>query len=72
MNDNANQIPFDSSGHDRLFKVRKLLDLAVPLFKSKYVMHQECTIDEAMIPFRFQTVYQEQTNKVGHQGFCLG
>ena len=36
FNANAKHIPFGSSDHDRLFKVRKLLDLVVPLLKSKY------------------------------------
>ena len=51
LNDNTSQIAYGNPGHDWLFKVRKLLDLVVPM-KSQYIMHQQCTIDEAMIPFK--------------------
>ena len=37
--DNSAQIPHD----DRLFMVRKLLDLLVQRFESKYAIHQDCT-----------------------------
>ena len=49
---NSMQIPAGQPGHDRLFKVRRLLDLLIPKFESEYTIHQECTIDEAMIPFK--------------------
>ena len=37
--------------YDRLYKVRKLLDLVFPLFESAYTTHKELSIDEAMIPY---------------------
>lgn len=39
-------------GHDKLFKVRPLLDMLVPRFVGEYEMYQECSIDEAMVPFK--------------------
>lgn len=47
--DNTKQIPFGQPGHDKLFKVRPLLDILVAHFISEYEMHQQCSIDEAMI-----------------------
>ncbi len=52
LNDNDEHVPYSQAGHDKLFKVRKLLDLLCPLFKYEFEMHQACTIDEAMIPFK--------------------
>ena len=39
-------------GHDRLFKVRSLLDLVVPKFGEEYTLHQQVSVDEAMIKFK--------------------
>ena len=50
--DNCSQISHGLSEHDLLFKIRKLLALVVQRFDSEYVIHQDCTIDEAMIPFK--------------------
>ena len=52
LTNNSTQIPAGQPGHDRLFKVRRLLDLLIRKFESEYTIHQECTIDEAMIPFK--------------------
>ncbi len=52
LNDNSKQVPYGHNGHDKLFKVRKLLNLLCPLFESEFQMHQSCIIDEAMIPFK--------------------
>ena len=57
--DNSAQIPVGQPGHDRLFKVRGLLDLIIPKFESEYHIHQECTIDEAMIPFKGRLAFKQ-------------
>ena len=46
------QVDHDKPGYDRLFKVRKLLDLVLPHFESEYVLYRQITVDEAMIPFK--------------------
>ena len=56
---NSMQIPAGQPGHDRLFKVRRLLDLLIPKFESEYTIHQECTIDEAMIPFKGRLSFKQ-------------
>ncbi len=75
LNNNTLYIPYGSDGHDRLFKVRKLLDLVVPLFQSEYVIHQECTVDEAMIPFKgrlgFKQYIRSKPVKWGIKVFVL-
>ena len=50
--DNAHQIPADQSGHDKLYKVRNLLDILSRQFQSNYTPTEYITIDEAMIPFK--------------------
>ena len=42
-----------------MFKVRGLLDLLIPKFESEYHIHQECTIDEAMIPFKGRLAFKQ-------------
>ncbi len=49
---NSKQVSYGHDGHDKLFKVQKLLNLLCPLFESEFQMHQLCTIDEAVIPFK--------------------
>ncbi len=75
MNDKSKQVPFDHNGHDKLFKVRKLLNLLCPLFESEFQMHQSCTIDEAMIPFkgklRFKQYMKYKPMKWGIKVFVL-
>ena len=57
--DNSAQIPVGQPGHDRLFKVRGLLNLLIPKFESEYPIHQECAIDEAMIPFKGRLAFKQ-------------
>ena len=45
----SNQVPAEQPGHDKLFKVSKLLDLITLKFESEFVVHQSVSIDEAMI-----------------------
>ena len=48
-------------GYDVLFKVRKFLDLIVPLFESEYNTQENVSIDEAMIPFKGPADYHCST-----------
>ena len=50
--DSSQQIPRGESGYDKLYKVRKLLDILTGKFKSNYNPSEYVTIDEAMIPFK--------------------
>ena len=49
-----NQEPNGMSDHDKLLKVRPLLDLIQPSLEGIYTMHEYVTVDEAMIPFKGQ------------------
>ncbi len=55
--------------------MRKLLDLVVPLFQSEYVIHQGCTVGEAMIPFKgrlgFKQYIRNKPVKWGIKVFVL-
>ena len=61
--------------YDRLYKVRKLLDLVFPLFESAYTTHKELSIDEAMIPYkgrlRFKQYMKDKPTKWGIKAFVL-
>ena len=75
LNDNNNEVPYGQIGHDKLFKVRKVLDLLCPLFDSEFDMHQSCAIDEAMIPFKgrlkFKQYMKDKPTKWGIKVFVL-
>ena len=61
--------------YDRLYKVRKLLDIICPKFESAYTTHQEVSIDEAMIPFQgrlsFKQYMKDKPTKWGIKAFVL-
>ena len=73
--DNANRIPYGQPGYDKLYKVRKLLDILSCCFESEYTIHQECSIDEAMIPFKgrvgFKQYIKDKPTKWGIKVFVL-
>ena len=73
--DNTHQLPFGQPGHDRLYKVRQFFDILLPQFESEYNMHQCCTIDEAMIPFKgrlgFKQYMKAKPTKWGIKVFVL-
>ncbi len=60
---------------DRLVKVRKFLDLITAQFEKLYNMHQECSIDEAMIKFKgrlgFKQYLKDKPIKWGIKVFAL-
>ena len=62
-------------GYDKLFKVRKLLDLVSAQFDSQYNTHGELTIDEAMIKFKgrlgFKQYIKNKPTKWGIKVFVL-
>ena len=62
-------------GYDRLFKVRKFLDLVCPKFENEYTPHKQVTIDEAMIPFKgrlsFKQYLKDKPIKWGIKVFVL-
>ena len=57
LSDSSCQLPSGNPGHDKLFKVRKRLDLVNPQFEHEYVLHISISIDEAMIPIITGVVY---------------
>ena len=61
--------------YDRLFKVRKILDLLTPRFQSQYNTHEQLNVDEAMIPFKgrlsFKQYMKDKPTKCGIKVFVL-
>ena len=52
LNNKSKELPRGDANHDKLFKVRPLLDAVVVLIKSEYLPSKCVSIDEAMIPFK--------------------
>ncbi len=72
---NANILPSPDPSRDKLFKVRKLLDLVLPKYETEYTLHASVTIDEAMIPFKgrlsFKQYIKNKPVKWGIEAFVL-
>lgn len=54
LNNNANAIPRGQPNHDKLFKVRPLLDALVRAFREEYCPTQNLSVDKAMVAFKGQ------------------
>lgn len=52
LNDKSKELPRGDANHDKLFKVRPLLDAVVVSIKSEYLPSKCISIDKAMIPFK--------------------
>ena len=76
LNDKRRELPHGHANHDKLFKVRPLLDSVVEAIKSEYRPSKNVSIDEAMIPFKgrlaFKQFFPPKTGKEGNQsvGVC--
>ena len=73
--DTSQQVPAGQPGHDKLFKVRHFLDMFSSSFDQEYNLHQECSVDEAMIPFKgrvgFKQYMKDKPTKWGIKVFVL-
>ena len=52
VNDKNRELPRDDANHDKLYKVRPLLDFVVSSIRSECIPTKNLSIDEAMIPFK--------------------
>ena len=52
LNDKRKELPRGHANHDKLFKVRPLLNSFVEAVKSEYRLSKNVSIDEAMIPLK--------------------
>ncbi len=72
---NSLQVPVGQPGYDKVFKVRPLMDILVPRFISEYVLQKECSIYEAMVPFKgrfgFKQYMKDKPTKWGIKVFVL-
>ena len=68
--DSALQIPRGEPGYDKVYKVRKLLDILTEKSKSNYTPSEYVIIDDAMIPFKGQLGFKQyMTDQMGYQSF---
>lgn len=56
LNNNANNLPSDNPSHDRLFKVRPLLDHLNTTWKTAYHPNCEVSVDESVVAFKGRTI----------------
>ena len=49
---NDDHVPRGQDGHDRLFKIRPLIDLLVPKFGQLFYPRKELALDEMTIAFK--------------------
>ena len=61
------QIPDGQDGHQKLLKVKQLLDILIPRFVSEYDMHKECSVTVLA-----STIHEGQAHRVEGQGVCVG
>ena len=52
LNDKSKELPHGDTNHDKLVKVRPLLDAVVVSIKSEYLLSKCISIDEAIVPFK--------------------
>ena len=73
--DTSQQVPAGQPGHDKLFKVPHFLDMFSSAFDQEYNLHQQCSVDEAMIPFKgrvgFKQYMKDKPTKWGIKVFVL-
>ena len=71
-NDNDTALPRDHANHVKLHKVRPVMNLLQKSFKKYWVPHQECSIDEGMIPFTGRSSLKQYTkDKPNKWGFKM-
>ncbi|UYV65277.1 PGBD5 [Cordylochernes scorpioides] len=75
LNDNSKYIEYGKQGHDRLFKIRPVLESLIYSFGNAYTPQQNLTIDEAMCPFRgrvgFRVYIKGKPHKYGIKIFQI-
>ncbi|KAL2102438.1 hypothetical protein ACEWY4_001606 [Coilia grayii] len=75
FNDNQNYIGRGQPGHDRLFKVRPIIDLIIPCFSNVYGPRKELSLDEMTIAFKGRSTLKlynpNKPDKYGYKVFVL-
>ena len=72
---NEDHVARGQPGHDRLFKVRQLIDMIVPKFRQVFSPRKEVAIDEMTIAFKGRSVLKQynpkKPDKWGFKAFVL-
>ena len=63
---NEDHVARGQPGHDRLFKVRQLIDMIVPKFRQVFSPRKEVVIDEMTIAFKGRSVLKQYNPKKPH------
>ena len=67
LNDSEKQTKPDQPGHDKLYKVRPLLDIILKNFKDNYTPTQNLSVDESMISFKGRLSFIQYMPKKPHK-----
>lgn len=72
---NDEYIGMGQPGHDRLFKLRPIIDMIIPRFSQAYGPRKELSLDEMTIAFRGRSALKQynprKPNKYGFKAFVL-
>ena len=75
INDNAFDFPREDSRHDRLFKIRPLMDHLIAGWQRHFYPGREVSVDESMIAFKGKTTLKQympkKANKWGIKSWSL-
>ena len=70
--DNMEQVPRGQPGHDKLFKLRPLLEYLIPRFQSMFTPNREIAVDESMMGYKgslsFLQYMPKKAKKLGDEG----
>ena len=72
---NDDHVPRGQDGHDRLFKIRPLIDLLVPKFGQLFCPGKELALDEMSIAFKGRNILKHynknKPDKWGYKAYVL-
>jgi hypothetical protein len=75
FSNNEDRVPNGEPGHDRLFKIRRIIDELVPKFSALYSPHKPLSLDEMTIPFkgrsRLRVYNKDKPDKYGYKVYVL-
>ncbi|KAM9409505.1 piggyBac transposable element-derived protein 4-like [Pholidichthys leucotaenia] len=72
---NDNWVEYGQPGHDRLFKIRPVIDCVVPHFAAAYAPGKELCLDEMTVAFKGRSTFRlynpKKTDRYGYKAFVL-
>ena len=67
LNDKERNLPLEDLNHDRLFKLKKFIEMVVPLWQSAYYPGREVAVDKNLIKIKGRTALMQYKPKKPHK-----